>query len=113
MTGVQTCALPILLLSGDLIDAREALRIGLVTKVVFAQKLIPTVEDLTGQIGEYPTEVLMATKKAAFVGRDMTTEQSHLYTRALSAPLRDSDISREGVTAFAESRKANYGESAS
>ena len=102
-----------MLLSGDLIDAREALRIGLVTKVVFAQKLIPTVEDLTGRIGEYPTEVLVATKKAAFVGRDMTTEQSHLYTRALSAPLRDSDISREGVTAFAESRKANYGESVS
>jgi len=31
----------------------------------------------------------------------------------LSAPLRDSDISREGVAAFAERRKANYGESAS
>jgi len=28
-------------------------------------------------------------------------------------PQRDSDISREGVTAFAERRKANYGESAS
>jgi enoyl-CoA hydratase/carnithine racemase len=102
-----------MLLSGDLIDAHEALRIGLVTKVVSAQELIPTVEDLAARMGEYPTEVLVATKKAAFAGRDMTTEQSHLYARALSAPLRDSDISREGVTAFAERRKANYGESAS
>jgi enoyl-CoA hydratase/carnithine racemase len=101
-----------MLLSGDLIDAQEALRIGLVTKVVSAPKLIPTVEELAARMGEYPTEVLVATKKAAFAGRDMTTEQSHQYARALSAPLRDSDISREGVTAFAERRKANYGESA-
>ena len=102
-----------MLLSGELIGAHEALRIGLVTKVVSAQKLIPTVEDLAARMGEYPTEVLVATNKAAFVGRDMTTEQSHLYARALSVPLRDSDTSREDVTAFAESRKANYGESAS
>ena len=100
-----------MLLSGDLIDAQEALRIGLVTKVVSAPKLIPTVEELASRMGEYPTEVLVATKKAAFAGRDMTAEQSHQYARALSAPLRDSDISREGVTAFAERRKANYGES--
>ncbi|MEC8857577.1 MAG: enoyl-CoA hydratase/isomerase family protein [Chloroflexota bacterium] len=102
-----------MLLSGDLIDAQEALRIGLVTKVVSAKKLIPTVEELAARMGEYPTEVLVATKKAAFAGRDMTTEQSHLFARALSAPLRDSDISREGVTAFAERRKANYGNSSS
>lgn len=102
-----------MLLSGDLIDAQEALRIGLVTKVVPARELIPTVEDLAARMGEYPTEVLVATKKAAFAGRDMTAEQSHQYARALSAPLRDSDISREGVTASAERRKANYGESAS
>ena len=102
-----------MLLSGDLIDAQEALRIGLVTKVVSAQELIPTVEELAARMGEYPTEVLVATKKAAFAGRDMTAEQSHQYARALSAPLRDSDISREGVAAFAERRKANYGESAS
>jgi enoyl-CoA hydratase/carnithine racemase len=102
-----------MLLSGDLIDAQEALRIGLVTKVVSAQELIPTVEELAARMGEYPTKVLVATKEAAFAGRDMTTEQSHLYARALSAPLRDSDISREGVTAFAERRKANYGESKS
>ena len=102
-----------MLLSGELIGAHAALRIGLVTKVVSAQKLIPTVEDLAARMGEYPTEVLVATKKAAFVGRDMATEQSHLYARALSVPLRDSDTSREGVTAFAKSRKANYCESPS
>ncbi len=100
-----------LLLSGDLIDAREALRIGLVTKVVSPEELLPTVEALASRMGEYPAEVLVATKKAAFAGLGMTPEQSHMYSRALSAPLRDSNTSREGVTAFAERRKASYGES--
>ncbi|MCS5656287.1 MAG: hypothetical protein VX947_06930 [Chloroflexota bacterium] len=81
--------------------------------VVSARELIPTVEDLAARMGEYPTEVLVATKKAAFAGRNMTVEQSRQYARALSTPLRDSGISREGVTASAEQRKANYGESAS
>jgi len=99
-----------MLLSGDLIDAQEALRIGLVTKVLLAQELIPTVEALAARIGEHPAEVLVATKKAAFAGRDLTSEQSHMYTQALQAPLRDSLNSREGVTAFAERRKANYAE---
>ena len=101
-----------MLLSGDLIDAHEAVRIGLVTKVVPPEELIPTVEALASRMGEYPTDVLVATKKAAYAGMGMTPEQSHLYSRALSASLRDSKTSREGVTAFAERRKPNYGESA-
>ena len=97
-----------MLLSGDLIDAWEALRIGLVSKVVPAEDLISTVSDLAGRMGDYSTEVLVTTKKAAYAGLDMGPVHSHQYFRALSAPLRDSDISREGVTAFAERRHAEY-----
>ena len=97
-----------MLLSGDLIDAWEALRIGLVSNVVPAEDLISTVSDLAGRMGDYSTEVLVTTKKAAYAGLDMGPVQSHQYFRALSAPLRDSDISREGVTAFAERRHAEY-----
>jgi enoyl-CoA hydratase/carnithine racemase len=97
-----------MLLSGDLISAEEALRFGLVTKVVPLLELITTVEALALRIAGHPMEVLKATKKAAFTGRDMPTGQSEVYTRALTAPLRDSQTSREGVTAFAEGRRANY-----
>ena len=45
-----------------------------------------TVEALAQQIAEHPKEVLKATKKASFTGRDMSTEQSEMYTRALTAP---------------------------
>ena len=98
-----------MLLSGELIDAWEALRIGLGSKVVPPEELIPTVADLAGRMGDYSTEVLVTTKKSAYAGLEMGPNQSHQYFRALSAPLRDSDISREGVTAFAERRQAEYG----
>ena len=73
-----------------------------------SSELMSTVEALAQRIAEHPIEVLKATKKAAFTGRDMAAEQSETYTRALTAPLRDSQTSREGVTAFAARRRANY-----
>ena len=97
-----------MLLSGDAFNAEEVLRFGLVTKVVPPSELMSAVEALAQRMAEYPMDVLKATKKAAFTGRDMATHQSELYARALSAPLRDSDTSREGVSAFAQRRKANY-----
>ena len=98
-----------MLLSGDLFNAEEALRFGLVTKLVPPSELMPVVESLAQRIAAYSIEVLKATKNAAFTGRDLPTEHSEMYTKALTAPLRDSPASREGVTAFAEGRRANYG----
>ena len=83
-----------MLLSGDLFDAEEALRFGLVKKVVPPSELMSIVEALAQRIAEHPIEVLKAAKRAAFTGRDMATEQSEMYTRALSAHLRDSQTSR-------------------
>ena len=60
-----------MLLSGDLFNAEEALRFGLVTKVVPRSELMSTVETLAQRIAEHPIEVLKVTKKAALTGRDM------------------------------------------
>ena len=97
-----------MLLTGDLANAEEALRMGLVTKVVPPSELMSTVEALAQRIAEHPIEVLKATKKAAYAGRDMTTASSEMLSRALTAPIRDSVSGREGVTAFAERRRAQF-----
>ena len=97
-----------MLLTGDVISAEEALRVGLVTQVVSAADLMSTVEGIALRIAEHPIEVLKATKKAAYAGRDMSLGSSEMFTRALTAPLRDSPLGREGVTAFAENRKADF-----
>ena len=94
-----------MLLSGDLFDAQEALRFGLVTKVAPPSELMSTVEALAQRVAEHPMEVLKATKKAAFTGRDMAAGQSGMFTRALTAPC---GTPRPAEKVSAERRRGNY-----
>jgi enoyl-CoA hydratase len=52
-----------LLLTGDLIDAAEAERIGLVNRVVPAERLADEVDELADRIARTPPEVLRLTKQ--------------------------------------------------
>lgn len=52
-----------LLLTGDLIDAGEAERIGLVNRVVQMDQLATTVDALADQLARTPPEVMQLTKR--------------------------------------------------
>jgi enoyl-CoA hydratase len=51
-----------LLMTGDLIDAREAERIGLVNRVVAAEQLVAEVDALADRIARVPPDVMAPTK---------------------------------------------------
>ena len=51
-----------LLLTGDLIDAREAERIGLVNRVVAADRLVTEVDSLADRLARVPPDVMAPTK---------------------------------------------------
>jgi len=97
-----------MLLSGSLMDAQEAHRIGLVNRVVPRGEVIPAAEQLARKIMEQAPLAVMAAKQAVNRGMDMTLEQGLALERELAMPLMFQGDTREGLKAFKEGRKPKF-----
>ncbi|PIU54787.1 MAG: hypothetical protein COS88_06550 [Chloroflexi bacterium CG07_land_8_20_14_0_80_51_10] len=64
-----------IILTGDRIDAAEALRIGLVNRVVPRSQLLPTAEEIAQRIMSYDQRAVRYAKEAITRGLDMPLEQ--------------------------------------
>lgn len=97
-----------LCLSGEMIDAQEALRIGLVQKVVPLASLLEEVRRLASVIAAKAPLAVEAAKRAIVLGAeaplDRGTEIEALHFGSLMA----TDDFREGTAAFLEKRKAAF-----
>ncbi len=97
-----------LLLTGKIIDAREALHIGLVNQVTAAEQLMPAAEKLTAEIlVNAPIAVEMA-KDALEVGKDLPLEQAVQYSQKNCITCFSTADMQEGMTAFLEKRKPGF-----
>lgn len=97
-----------LMLTGDMIDAREAQRIGLVSKVVPPEDLMKTAADLAEKLAKLPPIALGLTKRAAYRGMVNDLEQQldfETYAQNLCAGTEDH---KEAVKAFLEKREAIF-----
>jgi cyclohexa-1,5-dienecarbonyl-CoA hydratase len=95
-----------LILTGDLIDAREALRLGLVNYVVPTEGLEQKAEDVLVKLRELSAPALEATKRAIDMGRgasfdDALRRAEDLYLNEL---MKTADA-HEGIEAFMQKRK--------
>lgn len=97
-----------LLLTGDLISAQEAYRMGLVNKVVPSAELLPTAQALADKINENGPLAVRAAKEAAYRGIEMPLNEGFRFETLLISQLRQSEDAWEGPLAFAEKRKPNY-----
>jgi enoyl-CoA hydratase/carnithine racemase len=97
-----------MLLTGDFIDAQEALRIGLVNKVVPATELIPTAEALANHLCENGPLAIRAVKEAAYRGVRMTLNEGLRLENLIVGGLLLTEDAKEGPRAFAEKRKPVY-----
>ena len=97
-----------MLLTGGMVDAHEAHRIGLVNKVVPVERLMPTAEAIARKIcGNGPLSV-RAIKEAALRGMDMPVGHA-LRLNALYVRINgDTEDSKEGPLAFTEKRPPQY-----
>jgi len=97
-----------LILTGEMIDAQEAHRIGLVNKVVPAAELMDTARALGQKLAAKPPLALKAAKDAVDYGADMSLAAALEFENRLFAILSGSADAAEGVTAFLEKRKPEW-----
>ncbi len=97
-----------LLLTGKIIDANEAFRLGLVTEVVSAEKLHERVQQLCNELLQNsPTSVVATKKLINSFGAAELDGQIEISMRA-NAQIRTTDDFREGVASFLEKRKPKW-----
>ena len=97
-----------LLLTGDRFDAETALRFGLVSRVVPADKLLTTAEEIAHKILECGPLAVRAVKQAALEGRQLSLIDGLKLESELAGRVFRSEDAREGPTAFAQKRKPEY-----
>lgn len=97
-----------LIMTGEMIDAQEALRIGLVEKVVAPEKLMDTCEALARTIMSNAPIAIKTAKIAINNGIMLDTNTSiALESEAFGGPFCSEDRV-EGMTAFLEKRKPDF-----
>jgi enoyl-CoA hydratase len=97
-----------MVLTGEPVDAREALRIGLVSAVVPRDRLAAEAEAVAGRIAERGPLAVRYAKEAIGRGLDMTLEQALRYETDLTVILQTTEDRAEGVRAFLEKRKPRF-----
>ncbi len=94
-----------LLLTGRFIDAQEALRIGLVSRVVPQDKVMDTVNEIAEQILQNAPLAMKVTKELARMREREGLEQSLRSYYSYHAFLDGTEDYKTGITAFKEKRK--------
>jgi enoyl-CoA hydratase len=97
-----------LILSGKIIDAQEALSLGLVNKVVASGELVSTCEDFAGEMIANAPLALEYSIRAINEGLDKSLPEGLLLEAELFGSACDSEDSKEGTKAFLEKRKADF-----
>lgn len=97
-----------LLLFGDLIDAAEALRIGLVNKVVPSVDLEKETIKWATKLAEKSPIALQIAKSAFYSAADLDYHKSFEYMNEAFASLCSTEDAQEGVDAFKNKRKPTW-----
>lgn len=97
-----------LVLTGRMIDAAEAERAGLVSRVVPAAELLDAAESTARTIAEKPLPALYAAKAALDVALESTLAEGVRFERQAFASLFDTADQKEGMAAFREKRSPSF-----
>lgn len=97
-----------LTLTGDLVDAAEAERIGLVSKVVPPDRLMDEAMAMARKLAAGPPLAQRAVKRAMHKGFEMDWKSLGEYQQALGDVLWETEDHLEGVNSFVEKREPKF-----
>jgi enoyl-CoA hydratase len=97
-----------LVLTARMMDAAEAERAGLVSRVVPADKLLDEALAAASQICEYSLPIVMAAKESVNRAYESTLNEGILFERRVFHSLFATEDQKEGMAAFVEKRKAKF-----
>jgi 2-(1,2-epoxy-1,2-dihydrophenyl)acetyl-CoA isomerase len=93
---------------GDAIDANEALRLGLINRVVAAEELENETLKLAERLRDGPAISIAAAKHAVYTSEHDSLEQMLQYEVEAQLRCFESEDGREGVRAFLEKRRPKF-----
>jgi cyclohexa-1,5-dienecarbonyl-CoA hydratase len=98
-----------IVLTGKTIDAEEALKIGMINKVVPPEELAEETENFIGDLSSQSAIVLRLTKRAIFETLGMGFEEGIQVAESLYLDfLMKTEDAKEGLQAFLDRRKPNW-----
>jgi enoyl-CoA hydratase len=97
-----------ILLTGEMITAQEAHRIGLVNEVVPADRLIPRAEEIAQTIIGMGPLAIQYCMEAVNQGMNMTLQEGQFLEATLFGICCATEDKKEGTTAFQEKRAASF-----
>ncbi len=97
-----------LILTGRMIDAAEALRIGLVSRVYAAAELMAETLKVAEQVANMGLLATMAAKEAVNRAEEIGLAEGVRFERRLFHALYGTPDQREGMAAFVEKREAKF-----
>jgi enoyl-CoA hydratase len=95
-------------LTGRMIDAAEAEKAGLVSRVVPADKLLDETMAIANQIASYSLPVVMKVKEAVNRAYESSLAEGLLFERREFHATFALDDQKEGMRAFVEKRKPAF-----
>jgi enoyl-CoA hydratase/carnithine racemase len=93
-----------LIFTGDIIDASEAMRLGLVSQVVAPEALMPTANDLARKIATGPPIAVRLAKRALYHSVDSDLRAALEFETFAQNVCSETEDAREGIRAFVEKR---------
>jgi enoyl-CoA hydratase len=97
-----------MLLMGEPIDAQRALQIGLVTRVVEGDELLPEVRRMAKHLASFAPFVPRTMKAMVHLGMEASLAGALMLEKYAQGALVQTDDKVEGISAFLEKRKPDF-----